>query len=69
MVSAKGYVEEIIRQGGSYTLKSDRCNVYVRAEKDEGGRFKNALAAGAEIVGKEAFTSLIAQKTPIEEGV
>lgn len=52
------YVAEIYRRGGMYSFKSDRCTVYVRAEKDEGKRLHDAQAAQAEIVEEREFAAL-----------
>ena len=48
-VRAKGYMEEISRNGGRYSTKVSNCNVYVRAEEDNGRRLLNAQRAQVEI--------------------
>lgn len=58
---AKAYVSEIYRRGGVYSFKSDRCDVYIRSEKDEGKRLQNAINANAQVMEEKTFRKYIAE--------
>lgn len=49
------YLNLIYSRGGRYSAKAMNCDVYVRAENDDGKRVQNAVKANAEIWEEESM--------------
>ncbi len=56
---SKEYIREIFLNGGSYSVKSETCNVYVKTADDNSVRYKNALKNQICVVEEGALKEFI----------
>lgn len=57
---SKDYVKKIYANGGSYSLKTDKCNVYVKTEDDRSMRYVNAVKSNISVIEEDTLKDFIA---------